>query len=1219
MVEADKPRTFLRALRIVAASLWYAVVGLIITAAVLLTVVRLWLPTAESYRAEIEQRISHQLGRPVHIGSMDARMLGLSPALVFEDVRVGSPTLAHFDEARVRFDLLATLRRREPVIGGLTVTGADLLLERQTDGALRIQGIPLSPAAKSGKGSGAVAAWLLSQGQLAIRDSRLRWRDYRLGKKTFTFDQVDVELLNSGRRHQLSGTLILPEEMGRSLHVAIDLEGDVSRPDGWHATAFVGATGVEPAPWIGPAAWRGVRLGAGEFDLKLWGEWRAGRLREVTGEFDGRGVHLQDGAGGEATFASLSSRLRWRRGGSRWELDLDRLVMSRDGAERPPIRLHLVRNDDGSGQLLVSDLWLGTFAPAARLGTLLDAVPRQAVATMNPAGHLRDIRLDLAASGQARIQARFQELSARPWRKIPGFSSISGWLVFTPDGGALVLDSRHATVDASRLFRTPLEADTLAGTLRLLRTAEGGWRVTTQQVAVRNADISGHVAMRMDIPAQGSPYLDLWGDFADGRAVAVPKYLPAHIMPPPAVRWLDQAFKGGTVVRGGLVYRGRFTDFPFRSHQGVFKVVFRARDVELDYHEGWPPLTGIDGRVTFEGVGLRIQAERGAIYSSDIRGTVASIANLRETVLQVDGRARGPAADALRILQETPLAAHLGGGFGTLSATGQSVTDINLSVPLGDKAKRRHNLSLDGQVALQQTGLAVRQSGIRLEGLAGTLKFTQDRVSAKDIEGKMFDRPVKLDVLTTKGARGELQTRVLAQGSTVAATAARALDIKLLGYLRGTFDWQATLTIPHRSDHGGAMVTVTSDLAGTAVELPPPLRQSSRERRRWTVSLWLSGKRRGETWFSIDRVLSGAFDLAGGGLRRGGLHFGPGSATLPKPKEILVTGAADGLDLAAWGGVLQGLVKDKPSGLDLPMLVIAMDRLHLAKLKGGKQGVGLNSSNLRRLPPMQVNIAQFAYGALEFSRLKFHTAMSPGLMRVDGIVLRGPHMNFSGRGRWKYGLNRSLTKLEAKAESDDFGKMMTRLGFASVIKKGDFQANGEFSWPGTPADVGLARINGELHVKVKNGTMEEVEPGAGRLLGLLSLDALPRRLLLDFSDLFGKGFRFESIKGDIRLDQGNAYTENMKMEGSSATLLVSGRTGLVKRDYDQLVTVIPNVSGGLPIAGGLAWGPQVGAVLLILQKVFHSKIDKVAQFQYRVTGTWQHPKITRLAKPQGGK
>jgi uncharacterized protein YhdP len=136
------------------------------------------------------------------------------------------------------------------------------------------------------------------------------------------------------------------------------------------------------------------------------------------------------------------------------------------------------------------------------------------------------------------------------------------------------------------------------------------------------------------------------------------------------------------------------------------------------------------------------------------------------------------------------------------------------------------------------------------------------------------------------------------------------------------------------------------------------------------------------------------------------------------------------------------------------------------------------------------------------------------------------------------------------------------------------------------------------------------------------VSSLPRRLTLDFSDLFAHGFSFDSIDGSFLVDSGNAYTNDLVVDGPAARIEISGRVGLVDKDYDQLVSVTPYIKSGLSLAGALAGGPAVGAVMIVAETLLKDRLDplnKLARKQYTVTGPWSDPVVTKLGAAETGK
>jgi uncharacterized protein YhdP len=164
--------------------------------------------------------------------------------------------------------------------------------------------------------------------------------------------------------------------------------------------------------------------------------------------------------------------------------------------------------------------------------------------------------------------------------------------------------------------------------------------------------------------------------------------------------------------------------------------------------------------------------------------------------------------------------------------------------------------------------------------------------------------------------------------------------------------------------------------------------------------------------------------------------------------------------------------------------------------------------------------------------------------------------------------------------------------------------------------VDVDKVQGNMNLFLRAGQMLEVDPGAGRLFGMLSLQTLPRRLFLDFSDVFDKGFGFSRIKGGFRIEGGDAYTSNLYLDGPAARVDISGRAGLAEQDYDQQAVVTPKVAESLPVLGALTATPQIGAAILFVKKLFQSDIDEATKTQYTITGKWSSPIITKLKPPK---
>jgi uncharacterized protein YhdP len=268
------------------------------------------------------------------------------------------------------------------------------------------------------------------------------------------------------------------------------------------------------------------------------------------------------------------------------------------------------------------------------------------------------------------------------------------------------------------------------------------------------------------------------------------------------------------------------------------------------------------------------------------------------------------------------------------------------------------------------------------------------------------------------------------------------------------------------------------------------------------------------------------------------------------------------------------------------------------------------------VPAAKINIQDLYYDNRKLGRLSVTTGSTETRYRIEDLFLQSEESSLSMTGDWKYEAaaeNKHLTQLLIDIDSDNFGQLLERLGFDNTVKDGEGSLEANFLTEVSPLDITVSELSGDVHLSILKGEVVEVDPGGtGRIFGLLSLQTLPRRLSLDFSDLFSKGMSFDEIDGNFSISKGQAYTNNLTMDAPSSTVEISGRIGLEEEDYDQHVRVIPNLSSTLPVAGALAGGPGLAVVMLITHKLLQKPIDKLTEIEYEVTGPWKSPQITKL-------
>jgi uncharacterized protein YhdP len=230
---------------------------------------------------------------------------------------------------------------------------------------------------------------------------------------------------------------------------------------------------------------------------------------------------------------------------------------------------------------------------------------------------------------------------------------------------------------------------------------------------------------------------------------------------------------------------------------------------------------------------------------------------------------------------------------------------------------------------------------------------------------------------------------------------------------------------------------------------------------------------------------------------------------------------------------------------------------------------------------------------------------------LDALSLSNPEGGFTGKGVWRPGRD-GRTELDFKVEASDVGRFLARLGFGDAIRRGTATLGGTVQWAGAPTAIDYPSLAGTMNLEAENGQFQKLEPGVGRLLGVLSLQSLPRRITLDFRDVFSEGFAFDRISGSINVKAGVLRTDDLEIRGPAARVMLKGSADVARETQDLLVTVQPTLSESLAVGATLV-NPVAGVVTYLAQKVLSDPFERLFAFDYRITGQWQDPKVEKLS------
>jgi uncharacterized protein YhdP len=513
---------------------------------------------------------------------------------------------------------------------------------------------------------------------------------------------------------------------------------------------------------------------------------------------------------------------------------------------------------------------------------------------------------------------------------------------------------------------------------------------------------------------------------------------------------------------------------------------------------------------------------------------------------------------------------------------------------------------------------------------------------------------------------------------TVSADALRtALSIPASMSISGQTDWRAVLKITPEPARERSL-RVSSTLVGFELKLPAPLdKAAAAPLPSWFEIQWpAAGGPQGS--FALGSLVGSSFalesDSDGMRLAHASMTFGASEAKLSDSQILNVGGAVQRLDLGGW---LRLSTPDKDAkplsyymrtarlnvaeldylglafrdvSLDLavaerswrinvggPNVIGAItvpsaagsiepwnlqfDRLHFdvadsEDSSGAGAGAVVNVSadaDPRTVPAVNFHATELIWGERQFGDVTATLAKQDFGVGLTSLSVSGPSFTVSAQGEWR-AKDAGVSRIKGTLASTDVQATLKDLGYADVIQAKSGKMDFDLTWEGAPTTAALAQVIGHVQLSMEKGQVTGIKPGAGRVLGLASIAALPRRLALDFSDLTDKGLAFDSVHGDFDLRGGNAYTENVLLKGPAAEIGLIGRIGLKNKDYDQTAVVTGSVGNSLsiPVASALVCGPVCGAAVLLFTQVFKQPLKGLARGYYRITGSWDNPTVERI-------
>ena len=551
---------------------------------------------------------------------------------------------------------------------------------------------------------------------------------------------------------------------------------------------------------------------------------------------------------------------------------------------------------------------------------------------------------------------------------------------------------------------------------------------------------------------------------------------------------------------------------------------------------------------------------------------------------------------------------------------------------------------------------------VNLEKVNGILTFTESNINTEKIRAQILGGPVTINatVPSSGGIRltavGKANLDNLSQLAQERPTGGASQIRKK--YLRGSTDWRAVFQIHDNLTD----VSIESSLQGITSDLPEPFSKMADdvvplrfERKAIDLRQEMFNVSYGAL---VAAKILRSHDVARDHyVRRGILSFGTAPSMLPET-GVLVVGSLPKLKLDQWHDLFKrsNFYEEANEEENEPYLGLTGINLHIGVLDFlGRRfndvtlDANLNSrewrstilsreidgkvnwhphnqgkvfARLKRLIvpavyPTEPNIAKLqeqhkSFPALDvvadkltisekqLGKLDLIASQQDQNWEIKKLYIVNHDSSLVADGIWQNQISSPRTQMNIKLEASDINKFLTRLGYPDRVKRGSGRLEGALSWFRGPQSIDYKTLSGKIKVQAKNGQFPKFELGIGKLFGIFDLQSLPRRVRLDFRDVFSDGFGFDKLSGSASITRGEAITDDIRIKGPAAEVEMDGKLSLNEETYNLHVTVIPSL--------GLAT-PVVDIATMIVNK---EQKGPITANEYSITGTWEDPIVTKL-------
>ncbi len=835
-----------------------ALLTTLIALAVLVQLGRFAFPQLTQIEPDLQRSLSQWLDTDVRWQSMRTEWQGLSPRLFLEQVelrRPGDAAPLAIAKLKVELHLLSLVYNWRQALRQLELSGVSIQLRQTAAGGWDVAGLP--PFEQSGRRD----LSLDDPWDIFLYGRRLSLTDLRLGIALNNGHRMQIflpqaQLANDDRFHRLTAKIHLDDQRD-AFSLVLEALGDPRDSAHFQASGYVQ---LERFPLARALAALGVKTlaeaGDHRLSMQLWLDRIADQPWRWQGQVSATGLPWPTQPGTASPQLTTSRFAGHYKPGGDWLLALDQLALQPLAApvasaatsavapaaaspSTPPVRLNVTGGWQAPVRLRFDQLDIGAWRQALAPLRLPEAVA-SLVQSLSPAGRLvgGEIELTDKTAGYFKATAQLEAGAVEPWQGAPALTGVTGFVRASAFEGRIQVDAQQGfSMYYPLVYHKPMLFDSATGEVAwFLRLEEKKVYVTSGLLNLAGPQGQGAGYLYLDLPFRSSatqePEMTLLVGMAEGASHYHTHYVP-KLIPTDLQTWLAKSIQGGELADGAFIYRGSLLNKALRPRS--LQLGMDIDEAQVAFDPAWPVLTEAKADLLIDDLALRIRLDAGQLHGNRLNDVDIRLDMPQgQPVLAIAGSAQGRAEDALGLLLNSPLKAHLGESLAALSLRGDYAGQVALRVPLSAKAPAGEQaVTAD----IRDAVLSLPDLRLDLESLSGQLRYHhQQGLNLDNLRASLWGQPLQGRLQTQAGTHGHPSVMALDfEGQLDAAALVRWLEQPFLQGLAGVTAVAGQLRLPLGQDP--IQLKVTSDLRGVTVPLPPPLAKTPDAARPFTLEV----------------------------------------------------------------------------------------------------------------------------------------------------------------------------------------------------------------------------------------------------------------------------------------------------------------------------------------------------------------------------------------------